>query len=82
MQGHVAETQVLALLAKQRSEIRDLLMASPSAEQVPPRSLDNGGTGGEGEGPEHVIILAHGLAGTPRDVGYVKQAIEGRIHFP
>ncbi len=73
------DTPALALLAKQKEEIRELFM-SPLPPQPAPSIRNKGDTRGEG-GPEHLVILVHGLDGTPNDLAYVKRTIEGKILF-
>jgi hypothetical protein len=69
----MAETPALALFAKQRNEIQALLSspASPEAEKTIKVDVPKEAN------PEHLIVLAHGLDGTPRDLAYVKRALDG-----
>jgi hypothetical protein len=72
-----SDTPSLRLLRKQRSEIHEIfrspLLPSQASKTA---SMEKENLRKETD-PEHLVVLVHGLDGTPNDLGYVKRKIEG-----
>lgn len=71
------DTEWLCTLEQHRAFIRKIFHAAPPPQPAS-RIREEGDSRGQ-QGPEHLIVLSHGLDGTEKDLGYVMRTIEGVI---
>jgi hypothetical protein len=72
-----SDTASLRQLGKQRSEIQEFFRSPLPLSQASTAANKENENLRKEKDPEHLVVLVHGLDGTPNDLGYVKRKLEG-----